>query len=62
MNIRTVPIAHIVVNEGAVSHNIAVELPAGVIFGNPDSFNDLAKCIAAGLQTAYETNPPRASV
>lgn len=57
---RTAPIAHIVVNEGGVSHNIAVELRPGVIFGNPDEYEALAKDIAAGLLDAYRTNPPQA--
>lgn len=60
MTTRTSPIAHIVVNEGGVSHNIAIELRPGVIFGNPDEFPGLAKDIAAGLLDAYRTTPPQA--
>jgi hypothetical protein len=60
MTTRTSPIAHIVVNEGGVSHNIAIELRPGVIFGNPDEYEGLAKDIAAGLLDAYRTNPPQA--
>jgi len=43
-------------------YQITVELPVGTEFGDPAAFPEIAKSIAAGLTSAYETYPPQASV
>jgi hypothetical protein len=41
-------------------HQIAIEVPVGVQFGDPGTFTSLSQSIAAGLLDAYRTYPPQA--
>lgn len=43
-------------------HQIAIEVPTGTRFGDPATYPELAKAIAAGLLAAYESFPPKAEV
>lgn len=43
-------------------HHIAIEVPLGARFGDPATYPELAKAIAAGLLAAYKTYPPAAEV